>query len=98
MAFWRSAAAILAVMAASNSAHAFNVNEADWLNLSDGATTCGEFIAQPGMQAARTEWVLGYISGRNREASSPRDRFVGSSFQQPTTVIGWLTSYSNFMV
>jgi hypothetical protein len=67
--------------------------ELEWLVLSDGATTCGEFIAEPGMQTVRMEWVLGYISGRNREAASPHDRFIGRSFQQPATVIGWLQSY-----
>jgi hypothetical protein len=70
-----------------------DVNRASFLTLSEGATTCGEFIAQPGMQVVRMEWALGYISGRNREALSPRERWVGSSFQQPNTVIGWLQSY-----
>lgn len=68
----------------------------DWLILSEGATTCGEFIAQPGMQTVRMEWVLGYISGRNREAISPRERMIGSSFQQPAAVLGWLQSYCQF--
>jgi len=67
--------------------------DVEWLMLSEGATTCGEFIAEPGMQNVRMEWVLGYISGRNREATSSRDRFIGRSFQQPATVIGWLQSY-----
>jgi hypothetical protein len=38
-------------------------------------------------------WVLGYISGRNREAASPRDRWIGRSFDKPETVLGWLQSY-----
>src|SRR5690242_15888106 len=33
--------------------------------LSEGASTCGEFIAEPQMQLVRLSWVLGYISGRN---------------------------------
>lgn len=67
--------------------------EGEWVVLSEGATTCGEFIAEPGMQTSRMEWILGYISGRNREATSPHDRFIGRSFQQPATVIGWLQGY-----
>jgi hypothetical protein len=74
-------------------ARGLDVNNAEWTILSEGATTCGEFIAEPGMQGVRMEWVLGYISGRNREATSSRDRLIGSSFQQPATVIGWLQSY-----
>ena len=64
-------------------ARGLDVNNAEWTILSEGATTCGEFIAEPGMQGVRMEWVLGYISGRNREATSSRDRLIGSSFQQP---------------
>lgn len=61
--------------------------------LSEGATTCGEFVAQPGsQQAIRMEWVLGYISGANSR-SIGQDRFVGRSFEQPDTVMGWLQSY-----
>jgi hypothetical protein len=70
-----------------------DVKRSPFYTLSEGATTCGEFIAQPAMQAVRVAWVLGYISGRNREAISPRERFIGSSFQQPATVLGWLQSY-----
>jgi hypothetical protein len=39
------------------------------------------------------EWVLGYISGRNREDVLPRERLVGSSFQRTDTVIAWLQNY-----
>jgi hypothetical protein len=74
-------------------ARGLDVNNAEWLMLSEGATTCGEFIAEPGMQTVRMEWVLGYISSRNREATSSRNRFIGRSFQQPATVIGSLQSY-----
>ena len=78
----------------TDTALGFDVTAAPFWSLSEGATTCGEFIAQPGtMQAVRMEWVLGYISGRNREAISPRERSVGSSLQQTDTVIGWLQSY-----
>lgn len=77
----------------TGTARGLDINNAVWVDLSEGATTCGEFIAQPGMRAVRMEWVLGYISGRNRQANSPRERSIGSSFSQPATVIGWLQSY-----
>jgi hypothetical protein len=83
-------AAALLVPGAARGADAGRV---PFLTLSEGVTTCGEFIAQPAMQNVRMEWVLGYISGRNREAILPSERFVGSSVQQPNTVIGWLQSY-----
>lgn len=70
-----------------------DANRSSFTVLSEGATTCGEFIAQPAMQAVRMEWVLGYISGRNREAISPREKLIGSSFQRTDTVISWLQSY-----
>jgi hypothetical protein len=62
--------------------------------LSEGGTTCGEYVAQSGpQQIVRMEWVLGYISGQNSEGTSERSRNVGSSFQKPATVIAWLNSY-----
>jgi len=70
-----------------------DVSQAPFRTLSEGATTCGEFVSQPWMQSARMEWVLGYISGRNREAISPHERNIGSSFQEPATVIAWLQNY-----
>lgn len=74
-------------------ARALDVTREPFFTLSEGATTCGEFIAQPQMQTIRMAWVLGYISGRNREAASPRDRLIGRSFEMPETVLGWLQSY-----
>jgi hypothetical protein len=60
--------------------------------LSDGATTCGEFIAEPGGQSLRASWALGYVTGRNVAAPAP-ERMAGSSYQKPATVIGWLRAY-----
>jgi hypothetical protein len=61
--------------------------------LSEGVTTCGEYIAEPAARGVRTAWVVGYITGRNREAASPRDRLIGTSFDRPESVVGWLLSY-----
>jgi hypothetical protein len=61
--------------------------------LSKGLTTCGEFITEPQMQTIRMKWIPGYISGRNREAASPRDRLIGRSFERTNTVLSWLQSY-----
>jgi len=63
-----------------------------FLILSEGASTCGEFIAEPAKQGVRMQWVLGYISGANSKESGP-GRMVGSSFEKPATAIGWLQSY-----
>jgi hypothetical protein len=74
-------------------ARALDVNRDPFYTLSEGATTCGEFVAQPQMQTIRIEWILGYISGRNREAASPQDRLIGRSVERTDTVLGWLQSY-----
>jgi hypothetical protein len=74
-------------------ARAIDVSREPFYTLGEGATTCGEFVAQPQMQTIRTEWVLGYISGRNREAASPGGRLIGRSFGRTDTVLGWLQSY-----
>jgi hypothetical protein len=95
MAWNKSFAVVLLAVALSlpGTVRGLDVNLSPFFTLSEGATTCGEFIAQPTMQTVRMAWVVGYISGRNREAISPRERTIGSSFQQPATVIGWLQSY-----
>jgi hypothetical protein len=74
-------------------ARALDVNREPFYILSEGATTCGEFVAQPQTQTIRMSWVLGYVSGRNREAASPRDRLIGRSFERTDSVLGWLQSY-----
>jgi hypothetical protein len=84
---------VVATFFLPGAATALDVNRAPFRTLSEGATTCGEFVAEPWMQSARMEWVLGYISGRNRESSSPDERNIGSSFQEPATVIAWLQNY-----
>jgi hypothetical protein len=63
--------------------------------LSEGASTCGEYMQEPEKQEIRMEWVLGYITGVNSRAPSP-ESIVGSSFQMPATVIGWLRSYCSY--
>jgi hypothetical protein len=60
--------------------------------LSEGASTCGEYTAEPAKQIIRASWVLGYISGANSRAPMA-EAFAGSSFQMPATVVGWLQSY-----
>jgi hypothetical protein len=61
--------------------------------LSNGTITCGEFLSDsPPTQAADTEWVLGYISGRNRE-SSVGSRMAGASFTAPQSVTAWLQNH-----
>jgi hypothetical protein len=63
-----------------------------FVSLSDGQSTCGEFIAEPEKRAIRAEWILGFITGVNTRAIPPY-REVGTSFGQVATVIGWLQSY-----
>jgi hypothetical protein len=38
---------LLLLLAVATSAHALNNSDAEFLALSEGATTCGEYIAQP---------------------------------------------------
>jgi hypothetical protein len=87
---------VVVAFSAPDVAGALDVNRVPFRTLSEGATTCGEFVAEPWMQSSRMEWVLGYISGRNREAVSPGNRIIGGSFQQPATVIAWLQNYCQF--
>lgn len=66
--------------------------------LSEGQTTCGEYVAEPQKRVVRGAWVLGFISGVNagmaRNGSAPEaERMAGRSFQQPATVDGWLQIY-----
>src|SRR5580658_9664411 len=61
--------------------------------LSNGQITCGEFLTDaPRTQSADTEWVLGYVSGRNR-GSPPGSRNAGISFTAPDSVTAWLQNY-----
>jgi hypothetical protein len=83
-----------AVLAVSANAQASNIiDNTPSLVLSDGATTCGEYIAEPDVRTLRAAWVLGYISGRNRQAISPQDRMIGTSFDKPAALKGWLLNY-----
>ena len=69
-----------------------NSSSHPFMILSEGLSTCGEYTSEPEKQAIRVEWVLGYISGGNSCAPLP-ETMVGSSFQMPATVFGWLQSY-----
>lgn len=60
--------------------------------LSEGNSSCGEYIAEPAKQGVRSSWVLGYISGANSRGPIT-EALAGSSFQMPATVIGWLQTY-----
>lgn len=86
-------ALVAAIILFPFAAHALDANHEPFNILSEGASTCGEFIAEPQMQTIRMEWILGYISGRNKEAALPRDRLIGRSFERTNTVLGWLQSY-----
>jgi hypothetical protein len=66
--------------------------DASFYVLSEGNATCGEFIAQPEMKSVRLAWVLGYLSGRNREAQGA-ERMIGTSLKMPATTLAWLDHY-----
>ena len=72
-------ALVVAIILFPFAAHALDANREPFYILSEGATTCGEFTTEPETQTIRMEWILGYISGRNREAALPRDRLIGRS-------------------
>ena len=64
-----------------------------YMILSNGQITCGEFLADsPHSQSTDMEWVLGYISGRNREAPVG-SRMAGISFTVGDSVTAWLQNY-----
>jgi hypothetical protein len=68
-------------------------NDGPFMVLSNGQITCGEFLADnPRSQAADTEWVLGYVSGRN-SSSLAGSRNAGISFTAPDSVTAWLQNY-----
>lgn len=92
----RALLVVLAVLAASTSANAFDVTDNSFLVLSEGASTCGEYISEPTFRTSRMTWVLGYISGRNRQSASLQDRNIGTSFNKPAAVDGWLLSFCQF--
>jgi hypothetical protein len=90
---FRSLFLLFAMLSIAPSVHAGDTINTPFLALSEGATTCGEYIAQPTARVSRMEWVMGYISGRNREAASPRERNIGTSYYKAETIDGWLLSY-----
>jgi hypothetical protein len=85
---WLALVACFAV----TSAEAADTRDTPYFLLSEGSTTCGEYIAQPELKAARLEWVLGYISGRNRE-SRGAERMAGTTLKMPATTVVWLEHY-----
>jgi hypothetical protein len=86
---------ILGIITSPSSSQALDINEAPLVVLGEGSTTCGEFTANPSIQIAMTQWVLGYISGRNREGRTPDGRTIGYSLRNPSTALSWLQSYCN---
>jgi hypothetical protein len=74
-------------------AAASNPRDAPFFAVGDATTTCGEFTAQPEATEKRLDWVLGYISGRNREALGSERETGDPSLKMPATVLGWLESY-----
>jgi hypothetical protein len=90
--FFAIALAIVAFNQPS-AAKAADLSEIPYIVLSNGQVTCGEFLSDnPGSQKTDMEWILGYISGRNREAFQGT-RMAGRSFTQPESVLAWLQNY-----
>src|ERR1700722_9956080 len=68
-------------------------SDSGFMVLSNGMITCGEFLSDNLVsQQTAAEWVLGYISGRNRE-SSQGSRLVGTSFTRIESVTAWVQNY-----
>lgn len=64
-----------------------------YIVLSNGQTTCGEYLKDTELQVrVDVEWVLGYISGVNRFAPA-NTRMAGSSYREPEAVTAWLANY-----
>jgi hypothetical protein len=88
-------AAVLAIVLSNPTslAKAASPSDRTYMVLSNGQVECGEFLSDnPLSQKADVEWVLGYISGRNREASQG-SRMAGVSFKRPEAVLVWLQDY-----
>ena len=60
--------------------------------LSEGQSACSAYNTQPELEAVRTSWILGYVSGVNSR-SPAAEALAGRSFQMPAIVIEWLQSY-----
>jgi hypothetical protein len=65
----------------------------EWLGLSSATRTCGDFVLDS-REAQYTDlgWMLGYISGRNREAPVG-SRTVGRSYTTAMPVLIWVQNY-----
>jgi hypothetical protein len=88
-------AALLSVVAlpVPSLAGSFPPGDQTFSVLSDGATTCGEFVAaNQNDRAGMLEWVFGFLSGLNA-GSAGKMRYVGHTMRAPQTVSVWLTSY-----
>ena len=82
-----------ALVSLTPTARAANPLAESYSVLSNGYITCGEFLSDnPGSQAADAVWVLGYITGRNRD-SPAGSRNAGTSFTAPSSVTAWLQNY-----
>jgi hypothetical protein len=63
-----------------------------FLALSDGGTSCGEYLTSGrGDQVHMEEWILGFISGLNAGSAGPR-RSIGDGYDV-NAIPGWLRSY-----
>jgi hypothetical protein len=95
MAWNKSFVVAVVMLYSSGSAGAVDVNSAPFQILSEGATTCGEFVAEPSMQSARMAWVLGY------GIEKPSLRTTGLSeaaFSGPPQSLRGYNTTANFIV
>jgi hypothetical protein len=90
----RSSAALVAILLMLTAgANADETADAPSLVLSNGIITCGDFLADNrNTQELDASWVLGYISGRNRN-SPDGYRTAGSSYTTSASITAWLQNY-----
>ena len=89
-----AAAVVALALAAAGPALAQNdpPGSQGFLALSDGVTSCGEYLTSgAGDQTHMEEWILGFISGLNAGSTGPR-RSIGDGYDV-NAIPGWLRSY-----
>lgn len=71
---------------------AYALDNGPFFVLPGGANTCGDFLDQTQGRFSDVEWIFGYISGINSQASRGQ-RYTGQSLPSPETAEVWVENY-----
>ena len=90
----RRASTFLAICAVAMLALAFDVNAAPFYSIGYTYRLCVQFLSDNYLQQTiELEWMLGYITGRNREASNISERILGHGLGDINADFVWLKRY-----